>query len=81
MNQQKTRSSLYGIVAAYLLYIAYGLFRDRNSADTTMTPAARILFIALFVLAAGALLVYAWRTWKQGSKEEDQPPEDKTSLK
>lgn len=83
MNSGKTRSTLMGVVGAYLLYTAYELFRDRGDLNTTMTPLARILFIALFVLAGAALLVYAVRIWKRSgeSEENQQPPESRNDLK
>ena len=83
MNQGKTRSSLLGIVGAYLLYTAYELFEGRGDPNTTMTPAIRILFIAFFALAGAAILVYAWRVWKNSGKEEkEEPPkEDDNTLK
>ena len=83
LNNGKTRASLFGLVALYLLYISYQLFQGRNETDTTMTPAARYLFIALFVIASVLVLIYAWRTWKHSKQEDDAPPQedDKTSLK
>ena len=83
MNNGKTRASLMGIVAAYLLYTAYELFQGRNDPETTMTPAAMILFITLFVGAAVALAIYAYRLWKRSAKEDPDPPqqEDRDSLK
>ena len=83
MNNGKTRASLLGIVGGYLLYTAYELYRDWGNPDTTMTTAARIVFIVLFVLAGAALLVYAVRVWKCSGREEEkqQPPGDRNSLK
>ena len=72
MNNYKPRSSLMGVVAAYLLYTAFELYQGRNNPDTTMTPAVMILFIVLFVIAAGALIVYAYRLWKRGTQEEKE---------
>ena len=72
MNGTKARSGLIGVAGGYLLYIAYQLFRDRGDPNTTMTPAARIVFIVLFVLSGAAMLVYAWRLWKQSLKEEEE---------
>ena len=81
LNSKKTRASLFGIAAFYLLYLAYGLFKDRRQTDTSMSPAARILFIAFFMLAAIALIVYAVREWLKADREEKHPPEDPKSLK
>ena len=84
LNNGKNRASLLGVVALYLLYLSYELFQGRNDPNTTMTPAARILFIALFVISAGGILFYAFRVWQRSGQEEDeqQPPEDdKNTLK
>lgn len=83
MNNGKTRATLLGIVAAYLLYTAYELFEGRNDPNTTMTLPVMILFIVLFVIAAGFLAVYACRVWKRSKQEEEEQPaqEDGESLK
>ena len=77
LNNDKTRSTLFGVIAAYFLYLCYGLFRDRHDTNTTMTPVIRWLFLALFAAAAVWLGLYAIRLWKQSeseaSAEEDAP--------
>ncbi len=72
MNNGNARASLIGIVGAYLLYTAYDLFRNEAGADTTMSPAVRILFSVFFVLAGIALLVLAVRIWRRSAKEEKE---------
>ena len=66
-----------------MFYIAYELFQSRGDTDTTMTPAARILFIILFAAAAIALLCYTVHIWRQSAREEEQeqPKDDPNSLK
>ncbi len=83
MNNQKTRATLLGVVAAYLLYTAYQLYEGRKNPDTTMTPAVMILFIVFFVLAAAGLLIYAWQVWKKAKEEDKNKPssDDPNSLK
>ena len=84
MNNGKTRSSLLGIVGAYLLYTAYELWQDWGNTETTMTTPARAVFIVLFVLCGAALLVYAVFVWKRAEdqkEEKPKPPEDENSLK
>ena len=84
MKNGKTRSTLLGVVGAYLLYTAWELWQDWGKTETTMTDPARIAFMALFVLAGAALLVYAVHVWKQsdGQKEENAPTrEDDNTLK
>ena len=41
-----------------------------------MTPFMRYLFIALFVIAAVGIGVYAFRVWKDAGKEEKQKHDD-----
>ena len=74
MINEKTRATLLGVAACYLLYISYELFQSRGDPNTSMTPLARTLFIALFVLSAAGLLVYAYLTWKRSGKTEEAPP-------
>ena len=69
MNNGQTRASLFGLAAAYLLYLCSGLFRDRHDTATSMTPVMRWLFIGLFAAAGVCLLFYAWRLWKQSAAE------------
>lgn len=83
MNNGKTRASLLGVAALYLLYICYELYQSRDDPNTTMTPAVRIIFIALFVIAGIGLLIYAVREWRRSRTDDDQPAarDDKNSLK
>ena len=69
MINGKTRASLIGIAGAYLIYTAYQLFQGRNDPGSTMSPAVMILFIVLFVLAGGALIVYAVLNWMRAGKD------------
>ncbi len=83
MNNGKNRASLLGVVAVYLLYLSYELFQGRNDPNTTMAPVARILFIALFVISAAGILVYAVHVWRDSKRDDDrQPPrDDQNSMK
>ena len=79
LNSDKTRSTLFGVIAAYFLYLCYGLFRDRHDTNTTMTPMIRWLFLILFAVAAVWLGLYALRIWKQSESEsfaEENSTED-----
>ena len=71
-------------VAAYLVYTAWELFRDRNAPETSMAPWTAVLFAVLFAGAAGGMLVMAWKLWKKGGEEEKEEKarkEDENSLK
>ena len=80
MNKRGARSGLYAIVAAFMLFTSYDLYKARDDAETTMSPAVRILFIAFFALAGIALIVYAVWYWKHHEKDEKEP-EDEQILK
>lgn len=77
LNNGKTRSSLLGVVGAYLLYTAWDLWQERGNTDTVMTVSARIVFIALFALAGAALLVYAVYVWKRSEDQKEENPRDR----
>lgn len=84
LNSGKTRASLFGIVALYLLHLAYELFESRVDPNTTMTPFARIMFIALFVIASVCLIVYAVRVWRRSGQDEEeqkQSEQDEQNMK
>ena len=76
MNSSKNRSTLLGVIGAYLIYLAYQLFESRLDADTTMTPAARIIFMILFSLSGIALVIYAVRIWRKSDQEDDEKKQD-----
>ena len=81
MKNRGTRSGIYALVAAFLLFTAYDLFTARNDTETTMTPAVRIIFIAFFTVAGLALIVFAWKTWKQDEKDEEDDKENDKDTK
>ncbi|MBR5109497.1 MAG: hypothetical protein IK099_04820 [Clostridia bacterium] len=70
-NNGKARSTLLGVVGAYLCYLAYQLFEGRAETGTAMTPAARYVFIAFFAAAGAAIMVYAVILWKRSLKEDE----------
>ena len=76
-KKRGTRSGIYGVVAAFMLFTAYDLFKDRNIEETTMTPVVRIFFIAFFAIAGLALIGYAWWNWKKEENEDDSDDDGK----
>ncbi len=83
MNNPKTRASLLGVVAVYLLFSAYKIYEGRMDPGNNAAPAVMILIAVLFALMAAALLVYAWRSWLRADREEreNRPPEEKEDRK
>ncbi len=72
MSGGKTRPALYGVVGAYLLYTAYGLFQGMGDPATKMPLVVQILFIIFFAAAGAGLLYAAVRMWKRVSREESE---------
>ncbi len=77
MNNSMGRSSLYAIVGAYLIYMAYELLKGLiDQVPTTMPRAVQILVMVLFTGIGIALLIFAWKVWKKGREDQDQNPVD-----
>ncbi|MBR4459202.1 MAG: hypothetical protein IKS31_09625 [Clostridia bacterium] len=81
LNWQKAHPAILAAAAAYLLYLAYGLFDSADDPNTSMAPAIRILFIVLFALAAVGLLVYAFLEWRRRQSSDGEDSDSKDSLK
>ena len=77
MNPNTGRSSIFAIVGAYLIYLAYGMLKDLiNKVPTTMPLFLLILFIVLFTGIGIALFGFAWKSWKKGKEDTDRNPVD-----
>ena len=77
MNPNMGRSSIFAVVGAYLIYMAYEMLRDLiNQVPTTMPRFLLILVIVLFTGIGITLLVFAWKVWKQGRIDQDKNPVD-----
>ena len=77
MNPNTGRSSIFAIVGAYLIYLAYGILKDMiDRVPTTMPPFVQILVIVSFTGIGIALLVFAWKVWKKGKEDSDRNPVD-----
>ena len=75
MNPNTGRSSIFAIVGAYLIYLAYGILKDMiDHVPTTMPPFVQILVIVSFTGIGIALLVFAWKVWKKGKEDSDRDP-------
>jgi len=84
MNSGKTRSSLFAVVGAYLLYIVWELYQGWNDPNTTMSHTVMVLFMVIFVVAAGFLFFFAVKLWKNADRDEaekKQAEDDATRLK
>ena len=77
MNPNTGRSSIFAIVGAYLIYMAYEILKGMiDQVPTTMPRFVQILVIVLFTGIGIMLLVLAWKTWKKGREDQDKNPVD-----
>ena len=77
MNPNTGRSSIFAIVGAYLIYMAYEILKGMmDQVPTTMPRAVQIIVIVLFTGIGITLLVFAWKVWKKGREDQDKNPVD-----
>ena len=77
MNANANRSMLFGVVGGYLIYLAYELLKGMIDKTPTKMPAwLTVLVIVIFVGAGGALIVFAWKSWRKSREDQDQNPVD-----
>ena len=79
MKNDKTHSILLILVAGYLCYIAYHLWKNMQEGADEMSQGMYILLIAAFALAGIAVLCYAGmilRKARRREKEERQGEEE-----
>jgi len=77
LNPNTGRSSIFAIVGAYLIYLAYGILKDMiDRVPTSMPPFVQVLVIVSFTGIGIALLVFAWKVWKKGREDNDRDPVD-----
>lgn len=75
MSPETGRASLFGVVGAYLIYMAYELISNLiKKVPTSMPPWLQILSAVFFGGAGIALLFFAWKVWKKGREDHDKNP-------
>lgn len=67
MNQNSRRAFFYGMGGAYLVYLAYRMYKEQSVAGG-MEPGLLIATVALFGIAGVALILFAIY---MGKKEAD----------
>lgn len=74
-NPNTGKSSIFAVVGAYLIYMAYEILKGMiDRIPTTMPRAVQILVIVLFTGIGITLLVSAWIAWKKGREDQDKNP-------
>ncbi len=69
MNQNLRRAFFYGMGGAYLVYLAYRMYKEQSAAGG-MEPGLLIATVLLFGVAGVALVAFAIYIWKKESDEE-----------
>lgn len=81
MKNQNTHALLLALVGGYVLYIAYMLLEKLLAGTEEMPQVAAIVAIAVFALGGIAVLLYAWKVWKDAKKSDDTTPDDEVKMK
>ena len=69
MNQNFRRAFFYGMGGAYLIYLAYRMYKEQTVVGG-MEPGILIATVLLFGVAGVALVAFAVYIWKRESDEE-----------
>lgn len=69
MRNKSTHAMLLTLVGGYILYIAYHLLENLLSGANDMSQGAAIAAIAIFAVGGIAVLLYAWKCWKEAKAE------------
>lgn len=70
MKNKNTHAMLLMLVGGYILYIAYHLLENLLAGADDMPQGAAIAAIAVFAAGGIAVLLYAWKCWKEAKAEE-----------
>ncbi len=77
MNQNIRRAFFYGMGGAYLIYLAYRMYKEQSAAGG-MEPGVLIATVLLFGIAGVALVGFAVYIWKKESDEEKKNHTDES---
>ena len=71
MNK-KQKSIIYYAVAAYILYMVYGIAKNKYMGDNTFTMPVAVGICVVMGAAAIGIVVYATRMFLRAKKEQEQ---------
>jgi len=78
MDQNFRRAFFYGMGGAYLIYLAYTMYKEQSAAGG-MEPGLLIATVLLFGVAGVALVVFAiYMAKKESDKEKNNTDESET---
>ena len=73
-----TRATLRAVVAGYLVYLAWQIVKGVRTGSSTMAPAVAWAAAVFFTLAAIAVGVYAYRSWRADLEAARLPEEEES---
>ena len=79
-----TRATLRAVVAGYLIYLAWQILKGVRTGSSSMAPAVAWVAAAFFALAASAVGIYAFRSWRadlEAARLPVEEPEDDGELR
>lgn len=76
-RDDKNRASLFAVVAAYLLYMAYEVLRDTANGVSQMSVTASVACAAFLALGGLGTLAWTIRLWRRHKAQTvSEEPED-----
>ena len=78
-NKDKSRATIYGLAAVYLLYLAIKMFSERNIGDES-NFIRMLVFAIIFVIAAVGLLIFSFVILKRCADEKKKLTEKKDEV-
>lgn len=80
MNRESVRIAFYSLAGAYLIYLAYNIYKQLSTAGSERIW--MIVFIVFFVLVGLALIGmgvhYGWKSSKEAEKRAEEDSENQS---
>lgn len=77
-RDDKNRASLFAVISAYLLYMAYEVLRDTTNGVSSMSVTGSVACAAFLALGGLGTLAWTIRLWRR-SKEKAAEPEEESN--
>ena len=69
-RDDRNRASMFAVVGAYLLYLAYGVLRDTANGVSQMSATASVACAAFLALGGLGTMAWAIRLWRRAKQKE-----------
>lgn len=74
-KDDKNRASLFAVVSAYLLYMAWEVLRDTANGVSTMSVEGSVACAAFLALGGLGTLAWTIRLWRRAKQKEQENTE------